>query len=205
MLGRRMGRVGSIDSVLCLVACTCALALAACSSDAVRTDGSTPDPMVDGSPGGGADGGPRPDGAPMVSDGGGEADAPSSTECASTSAAAAANAGCNGGFSAAPAANAPGGTCTPGGDSMPEGTCTDEMNTCFGNLAGTGGYCVAHCTAPAMQVDAAECPTGFRCFTMGTGDDRFGLCFRDCDATHPCHEGWECEASLGRCEEMEPT
>ncbi len=143
----------------------------------------------------GVDGGPGVDAMT-----GGEDSGP--VTCATDMANAASTAGCNGGFDSEPAMNAPGGRCTPGGDAMPPGTCTTESAICMGDLTGSGqGWCVITCAPPETYVDAQTCPTGFRCFRDGVGEDAFGLCFRDCDAEHPCQEGWECSVE-GRCEEM---
>lgn len=125
--------------------------------------------------------------------------------CATDMANAASTVGCNGGFDGVPAANAPGGRCTPGGDAMPPGTCTTERAICMGDLAGSGeGWCVILCDPPETYIDAQTCPTGYRCFRDGEGVDAFGMCFRDCDAEHPCQEGWSCSAE-GRCEELPPS
>jgi hypothetical protein len=126
--------------------------------------------------------------------------------CEAEAATAAATAGCNGGFQGTPEENGPGGRCTPGSDTMPAGTCTAERSICMGDLFGSGsGWCVLTCPAPVSLIDAQTCPAGYRCFRDGEGEDAFGLCFRDCDADHPCQDGWTCNASLGRCEELPPS
>jgi hypothetical protein len=125
--------------------------------------------------------------------------------CTADMASAASTVGCNGGFDGEPAMNAPGGRCEPGTDTMPAGSCTTERSICMGDLSGSGaGWCVVLCDAPEAYVDAQACPAGYRCFRMGEGIDAFGLCFRDCNAEHPCQEGWACSAE-GRCEELPPS
>jgi hypothetical protein len=164
------------------------------SSDGSVRDGS----ITDGSVTDGASNDGR-----VASDGSAGDSGPSA--CAAAASAAASTVGCNGGFAATPAMNAPGGQCTPGGESRPAGTCTTDGAICSGALAGGDlGWCTVVCTAPTTHVDAQNCPTGFRCFRMGSGTDAFGMCFRDCDATHPCQEGWACDAQ-GRCQEETPT
>lgn len=126
--------------------------------------------------------------------------------CEAEMANAASTVGCNGGFQGEPGENDPGGRCAPGTDAMPAGSCTTEMSICMGDLAGSGGgWCVNTCPAPASLIDAQTCPAGYRCFRDGTGIDAFGICFRDCDADHPCQDGWACNTSLGRCEEQPPS
>lgn len=116
---------------------------------------------------------------------------------------AASTVGCNGGFQGAPAANEPGGTCELGTDEEPAGSCTTELAICMGDFAATGqGWCVPGCQPPATFVDQQTCPTGWRCFRNGTGEDAFGLCYRDCDGDHPCQEGWACNDAFGRCEQV---
>ncbi|WP_157069381.1 hypothetical protein [Sandaracinus amylolyticus] len=126
--------------------------------------------------------------------------------CTAEMANAASTVGCNGGFQGEPAENEPGGRCTPGTDEMPAGTCSTEMSICMGDLTGSGmGWCVNTCAPPEALIDAQTCPSGYRCFRMGTGVDAYGLCYRDCDAEHPCQEGWTCNPELGRCEETPPS
>ena len=137
-------------------------------------------------------------------DGGGEDAGPVS--CVAEMENAASTAGCNGGFQGTPAMNDPGGRCELGTDAMPEGSCTAEMAICMGDLAGSAqGWCVITCAAPASLVDAQTCPTGYRCFRNGEGTEAWGLCYRDCDAEHPCQDGWTCNTDFGRCEETPPT
>lgn len=156
--------------------------------------GSDPgDPWVDGGSEPGADAGPAGD----VDSG--------PVSCEADMATAASTAGCNGGFAGEPAMNAPGGRCELGTDTMPSGSCTSERSVCMGDLAGSGsGWCVILCDAPMAYVDAQSCPAGHRCFRMGSGVDAYGVCFRDCDAEHPCPEGWTCTGE-NRCEESPPT
>lgn len=127
------------------------------------------------------------------------------TDCSADMASAASRAGCNG-WAASANANEAGGPCTPGGDAMPRGTCTVEGSTCFGDLGGTGsGWCVVLCPAPELYTGSEGCPSGFRCFKQGEGVDAYGICFRDCDASHACQEGWTCNTVENRCEETPPS
>lgn len=137
-----------------------------------------------------------------LSDGGMETPDTGPVTCTADMAGAASTAGCNGGFDGEPAMNAPGGRCELGTDTMPAGSCTTERSICMGDLTGSGaGWCVVLCDAPEAYVDAQECPAGHRCFRQGEGENAFGLCFRDCDAEHPCPESWACNGE-GACEEQ---
>ena len=122
-------------------------------------------------------------------------------DCNVDMAGAAGAAGCNG-WAGAANPNEPGGACTPGGDTMPRGTCTTEGAICMGDINGTGGgWCVVLCPAPENYTGADGCASGFRCFKQGEGVDAYGICFRDCNADHPCQEGWTCNTAENRCEE----
>jgi hypothetical protein len=57
------------------------------------------------------------------------------------------------------------------------------------------GICVVRCPRAATYISTGGCPMGFRCFTLG---DELAVCFRDCDAMHPCPTGYECDAE-GSC------
>lgn len=114
--------------------------------------------------------------------------------------------GCNGGFQGVPGVNEPGGRCEPGTDEERAGSCTTDRAICMGDSAGSGqGWCVIGCPPPIARIDAQTCPRGYRCFRHREGEDAFGLCYRDCDAEHPCQEGWTCNDALGRCEEVPPS
>jgi hypothetical protein len=107
--------------------------------------------------------------------------------------------GCNG-FAGDPVPNGALGPCEVGTDEMPSGSCTDVMGTCMGNEDGSpGGWCAVLCTPPESYIAQSDCPTGFRCFRIGAGDDAFGQCYRDCDGAHACPAGWNCGPE-GRCE-----
>jgi hypothetical protein len=114
-----------------------------------------------------------------------------------------ANLGCNGGFaSGTPAANADYGTCTVAADPMtnPAGSCASANAACVPDAEGsTTGICRTFCPVAATYISTGGCPTGSRCFTLtdDTGET-FGLCFRDCDASHACPTGMTCDAE-GSC------
>lgn len=126
-------------------------------------------------------------------------DAPTSSDpCASDPAGSAAGVGCNGGFvSGEPAANTAGGACTADADPMtnPAGSCTGTL-VC-GAQAGMMGRCIPLCTAGATYVSTGGCPSGWRCFDL----EGNGVCFRDCDATHPCPADQMCDGE-GSCVAM---
>jgi hypothetical protein len=155
----------------------CALALGGCGDQTMTTvdSGST-----------GTDGGSlRTDSGSMRTDAGPE------DECAASSDDAVSSVGCNGGFeSGDPAPNAPGGTCTVGGETNPEGSCTGETAFCAGDEGATDGICIIACPPASTYVSTGACPTGFRCFRSA---DDYGICYRDCDATHPCPTGMGCD------------
>jgi hypothetical protein len=127
-------------------------------------------------------------------------DVPTSSDpCASDAAGSARGVGCNGGFvSGDPAANTAGGACTADADPMtnPAGTCTGANVVCAAEPS-MMGTCVPLCMAGSTYVSTGGCPTGWRCFSLMAG----GVCFRDCDATHPCAAGEECDAE-GSCVPM---
>lgn len=165
-----------------------ALAMMGCGSSS-RTDSGI-----------GADGGTI---APEVPDARTTRDAPvrpdafmmNSDTCAAEAANATSTVGCNGGFaSTTPAANTPGGSCTGGGEAMPAGTCTTPNAFC-GAEADMPGFCLATCEPGSTYITTGTCPTGFRCFDLEANG---GICFQDCDATHPCPEGQECDGE-GSC------
>lgn len=97
--------------------------------------------------------------------------------------------GCNGGFVSGTAAamNAMWGPCTID-MAHPQGSCTMAGSICNGfAMAATMGFCYPGCTPPAMTYSSTSgCPTGSRCFPVMGGS---GVCYRDCDATHPCPTG----------------
>lgn len=158
-----------------------ALALVACGDDdgtAVVDSGVAVDSGT-----GGMDSGPRPDAGPgdeCAAD-----DDPTSTV------------GCNGFVSGDAPANQPGGTCTPGGESNPAGSCTTPQTLCDAAEGAATGECLALCPPADTYVSTGGCPSGFRCFTLEF-EEPVGICFRDCDATHPCGTGQECD-SEGSC------
>ncbi|UJR79351.1 hypothetical protein [Sandaracinus amylolyticus] len=163
-----------------------ALALVACGDD----DGADGVDAGGGTDAGAIDAGPRPD------SGGGSGDSCAEDEDP------VATVGCNGWASGTPAANEPGGTCTPGGESDPGGSCTSATGFCAAEDGATEGTCLAVCTPAATYVSRGECPSGHRCFTLGEGEDAIGICFRDCDATHACPTGQECDDE-GSCVDIE--
>jgi hypothetical protein len=116
-----------------------------------------------------------------------------SDRCATDQAMATSTVGCNGGFvSGNPAPNSAGGSCMGGGMDMPMGSCMAGM-ICTAEAMMTG-FCLPTCMPGGTYVSTGGCPTGFRCFDLN-GD---GLCFRDCDATHPCPSGQMCDGE-GSC------
>lgn len=159
-----------------------ALALCACGDDGG---------VVDDDAGTGAvDSGVRADSSTPRRDGGPR------DECAASQAASLSTLGCNGGFvSGEPAPNEPSGTCTPGGEAMPAGTCTTPNALCAASEGATEGDCLVFCDLASTYVSTGECPMGYRCFVSG---EEYGLCYRDCDATHPCPTGQECDGE-GSC------
>lgn len=166
----------------------CALALCACTEEAVTTaDASEVDSGSMGS-----------DASSM------RADAGPMDECAASGSNAASTVGCNGGFvSGEPEPNEPGGICTTGGETNPGGTCTHTSAVCAPATEGASeGRCVVGCPPSMTYVTTGDCPTGFRCFRAA---EEYGICYLDCDATHPCPTGTVCD-SEGSCvpEEEEP-
>lgn len=165
-----------------------ALALTACSPG--RTPTADTGPRIDSGPSTGTDSGPST----------GTDSGPTGTDpCATAMASAASTVGCNGGFvSGEPAANGPNGACTGGGDAAPPGSCTTPNAVCAGDMgiaaAGTPGECIVLCAGGSMYVTRGTCPTGYRCFELGTND----ICFRDCDATHTCPAAFTCDGE-GSC------
>lgn len=122
--------------------------------------------------------------------------------CASDEARATGHAGCNRGFATFSDAGAdePGLSCdteTTG----PWGTCTDTTFTCVAPPSTTVGTCQRYCGVEASLFSSSTCPSGFRCvradsrrwFPVPPGT--FGVCARDCDATHPCPDGLTCHVT----------
>ncbi len=145
-----------------------------------------------GAPVGGADSGTM-----MGADGGraadgGRRDAGRADPCAAGGDNAIDTVGCNGGFvSETAAANGALGTCMVGGEAMPAGSCTTAGAVCLPSAMGSmTGFCTFLCTPGATYVTRGECPMGWRCFDLG---DDFGLCYLDCDATHACPSGYQCD------------
>ncbi len=105
--------------------------------------------------------------------------------------------GCNGGFLASePAPNTTGGTCIQSEDEEDlQGSCASEESFCAGDLLEAEGVCFTACTPASTYVSTSGCPTGFRCFSLNF---EYAICFRDCDATHPCPTGMECDVE-GSC------
>lgn len=101
--------------------------------------------------------------------------------------------GCNGGFeSGTPTPNQPAGTCS-GALMSRQGTCA-AAGACSGPSGSDTGFCYSDCTPGPSIISTGGCPTGFRCQMLDPGTN---LCFRDCDATHPCPSGMDCNS--GRC------
>ncbi len=103
--------------------------------------------------------------------------------------------GCNGGFrTGTPAANTHSGSCMTD-NGMAQGTCTSSELVCN---AGTGtniGRCIQYCPASSSYISTGGCNQGYRCVKVQSS---FGVCFRDCDATHPCPTDQRCD-SEGSC------
>lgn len=155
----------------------CALALCACGDEtAIVTDsGSDTDAGIT----------VRTDAGSM------RADAGPTDECAAQQTNAASTVGCNGGFlTSDPAPNAIGGVCTRGDEENPQGSCTEELTFCAGDSSATEGLCIVACPPASTYVSTGDCPTGFRCFPVTA---EYGVCYIDCDATHPCPTGMECD------------
>jgi hypothetical protein len=172
-----------MKSMKMLLSSTALIALSAC--------GTPMTPSSDGGGGGGNDAATSADGSTSRTDSGSvrrDAGMMSSDRCSASQAMATSTVGCNGGFvSGMPAPNSAGGTCTGGGMEMPMGTCMANM-LCTAN-AMMMGICLPTCTPGSTYVSTGGCPMGFRCFDL----DGAGLCFRDCDATHPCPTGQMCD------------
>lgn len=145
--------------------------LAGCDPTVVPIDVPTTDAGGD-TGGGGFDGG---------RDAGRDAGGPADPCAAEPGAAAAATVGCNGPVGGPTrAANAHGGSCT-------EGSCTDTMSTCRAD-----GYCDVACDPGTGYVSTSTCPSGSRCFPVGSG---VGLCFIDCNTAADCPiPGSTCDA-----------
>lgn len=165
------------------------LALSACGGGNSRADGGltlSDAPATDANTAARDTPASRPD-APMSSD-----------RCATDTMGSPDLLGCNGGFvSGDPAANTAGGTCTADADPMtnPAGSCTGEL-VCAAE-AGMMGRCIPLCTPGSTYISTGTCPVGWRCFDLGGN----GVCFRDCDATHPCPADQMCDAE-GSCVAM---
>lgn len=135
--------------------------LAGCDPAVVPVDAPATDSGND--TGGGFDGG---------RDAGRDAGGPADPCAAEPGAAAAATVGCNGPVGGPTReANAHGGACT-------EDSCTDAMSTCRAD-----GYCDVACDPGTGYVSTSTCPSGSRCFPVGSG---VGLCFIDCNTAADC-------------------
>ncbi len=151
------------------------LVLVACGMPAPMTDSG-----VDARSGGGNDAS-RPD------------TGTSSDRCSASDMNASSTVGCNGGFAmGTPAMNAAGGACMGGGMANPMGSCMANA-VCDADM-GMTGICIPTCMPGSTYVSTGGCPMGFRCFSLSAG----GACFRDCNATHPCGAGLECDGE-GSC------
>lgn len=100
--------------------------------------------------------------------------------------------GCNGFQSGAVTENADFGDCTRPGDEDTQGSCDSSSSMCFRSFSETDGLCAPRCDAGSGQVATSTCPTGSRCFVSSDGSADVDLCFRDCDAAHPCPGDQEC-------------
>lgn len=110
-------------------------------------------------------------------------------------AAALATLGCNGYASGTAAANDLLGPCMVGGEAMPQGSCTAAGTICAADAEGSmTGTCLTPCEGGSTYITTGGCPMGFRCFDLTD----FALCYRDCDATHPCPSGYDCDGE-GSC------
>ena len=121
--------------------------------------------------------------------------------CAGSMSEASAKVGCNGGFTAITgAANTQGGACMPEGSGGPAGSCTDPDMTCLTKPNQTMGRCLQFCGL-ATYLSTGNCQAGYRCLYQEKFDvppGSFGVCSRDCDATHACPAGQTCDAE-GSC------
>lgn len=134
---------------------------------------------------------------PVVDAGGRDTGGGSSDPCAVAEPPSISTVGCNGGFmSGMPAANAAFGTCTPDPEmTNAAGSCTNTTDLCIAPEGGVLGYCSPACDPGESYTSSSTCADGSRCFpTMGGG----GVCFRDCDASHPCPMGGACDGD-GSC------
>ncbi|MBX3271137.1 MAG: hypothetical protein KF729_12800 [Sandaracinaceae bacterium] len=79
---------------------------------------------------------------------------------------------------------------------MPRGTCGPRA-VCVVPRAGEN-MCMTGCAVADDYVSTGGCPRGHRCFRVRTADDEvLGICYLDCDAEHPCPEGWVCDPDGG--------
>ncbi len=170
-----------------LILSACVLALVACDNGG----SGTPDSGSSSTPDSGSS--TTPDsGSSTTPDSGSSTDS-----CQASNSNAMSTVGCNGGvLGPSQAANDFGGLCTAGADPMtdPAGTCTNTNGICAGD-AGQQGLCLTTCTPGADYVSTGGCPTGSRCFDLGTSG---GICFPDCNSGSDCATG-ACD-SEGSCE-----
>ena len=113
--------------------------------------------------------------------------------CARAGGEAPATVGCNGFQTAAPAANADFGDCTLPDEEDLQGSCTSATSICWIDVGAPTGVCVPFCEPGPNAINTSTCATGSRCFNFSDDEAQVGLCFRDCDATHPCPDGQECD------------
>ena len=103
--------------------------------------------------------------------------------------------GCNGFASDTPAPDQPDGPCTNTGTTQAaRGTCA-AGSLCMAP-PGSSGVCHEACV-PTAEISTGGCPTGHRC--VHEPNATVGLCYRDCDAAHPCPTGTLCHPTLGAC------
>lgn len=103
--------------------------------------------------------------------------------------------GCNGGFrSGNPAPNTHSGSCMTD-NGMPQGTCTSSELVCNAGSGTNIGRCIQYCPASSSYISTGGCNQGYRCVKVQSS---FGVCFRDCDSTHPCPSDQRCD-SEGSC------
>lgn len=104
--------------------------------------------------------------------------------------------GCNGGFrSGDPAPNTHSGSCM-NDNGLPQGTCTSGELFCSAPRGSNLGRCIQYCPVGTSPFTTGNCNQGYRCARISGAS--FGICYRDCDATHPCPSDQTCD-SEGSC------
>lgn len=114
-----------------------------------------------------------------------------SDPCASHRSNAMSTIGCNGFAMGSAARDEPLGSCIVSATEE-RGTCSSSEPTtvCVPLDAGSDGVCAFTCSPGPSSISSGGCPVGWRCFSDGSSQ---GLCFRDCDASHPCPSGSVCD------------